>query len=566
VEDDVAALEAALADGGTAALASAAALYTGDFLEGFALDEEPFEDWRRREAARLRARTLDGLGRLLHRYVEAGDAEAALALGERLLALDPAAEETHRALMRLHIDRGALGAAMRQYERCRAALEAELGVPPSAETEALRRQIRPRPQGPSERADPARPIVAVLPFANLSEDPAQGYFARGFAEDVLRELSRFRSLGVIASQSSFAVDPHLPPAEIGERLGARYLLFGSVRKPAAAAGSVRIGAELVDAETGRYVWTHRYDVAADALFDTQDDIVRGVVAGLALRIDEAELGRVRTRRLGDLGAYDCWLKGLESLRRGTLESHGEARALFQRALEADPRFARAHAGLSLAHFNDWSCHAWDHWDECERLAFHHAAEAVALDDADHVTQFILGRILIYRREFERGEWHLDRAYALNPNDAHILTHMALARAYLGQADRGIEAARTAMRLNPFHDDWYFALAAAPHFVGRRLEEAVSLALRAPDAAVDVRAYLAAALAHLGRTDEARRYLDGFLRLFRTKITAGREPEPDEPGRWLLHVNPFKREEDRAYLLAGLEKAGMPAAGRLLIRS
>jgi hypothetical protein len=113
-----------------------------------------------------------------------------------------------------------------------------------------------------------------------------------------------------------------------------------------------------------------------------------------------------------------------------------------------------------------------------------------------------------------------------------------------------------MRLNPFHDDWYFAFAAAPYLVARRPEEAIPLALRAPDVAVDVRAFLAAALAHLGRTEEARRYTEGFLHAFRRKITAGREPEPDEPVRWILHVNPLKRAEDREYLLAGLEKAGL----------
>lgn len=558
VEVDLARLEAALAGGAH----DASGLYAGDLLDGFTLDETPFEEWRRAQASALRARVLDALGRLLAGRVEADDAEAALALGERLLALDPAAEETHRALMRLHLARGALGAAMRQYERCRAALEAELGVPPSAETEALRRQIRARPapgraEGEAAGTRAAVPMVAVLPFANLSDDPAQGYFARGFAEDLLRELSRFRSLGVIARQSSFALEAGLPPTEVGERLGARYLLSGSVRKPAGLAGTARIGAELVDAETGRYLWTHRYDVPADALFEAQDEIVRGVVAALAITIEEAELSRARRRPMADLRAYDLWLRGLECLRSGTAESLGESRALFLKALETDPGFARAHAGLSLAHFNDWSCQAWHRWDENERGAFEHASQAVALDDGDHLTHFILGRILVYRQEFDRGEWHLDRAEALNPNDADVLAQMALGRAYLGQPERGIDTAAAAMRLNPFHDEWYCAFAATPHFVARRLEEGIRLALRAPDVGVDVRAFLACAYARLGRMEEAHRQRDAFLRVFRRKITFGRAPDPDEPVRWVLHVNPMRRPEDRAYLLEGLDRAGLP---------
>src|SRR3546814_12285090 len=100
---------------------------------------------------------------------------------------------------------------------------------------------------------------------------------------------------------------------------------------------------------------------------------------------------------------DCWLRGTACLRRGTYESHAEAQRFFERALEIDPQFARAYAGLSLTHFNEWSCLAWDRWAEKESKAFEYASRAVALDESDSATQFILGRILLYRREFERSE-------------------------------------------------------------------------------------------------------------------------------------------------------------------
>src|SRR3546814_4939105 len=124
----------------------------------------------------------------------------------------------------------------------------------------------------------------------------------------------------------------------------------------------------------------------------------------------------------------------------------------------------------------------------------------------------------------------------------------------------MQAGRLAMQLNPCHDDWYFAFAAAPYAFARRLEEAIPLALKAPDVATDIRAYLAAAYAHLGRKEEAKRQVASFLHIFRRNITFGREPEPDEPARWILHVNPLRREADRIYLLEGLERAGltMPA--------
>lgn len=561
VRVDAAEVEASLADGTPERLERAAALYAGDFLDGFVLKEDPFEEWRRIEAVRLRTQALQGLRRLLEHHVANRDDEAAAALGERLLGIEPAAEEIHQALMRLHVERGALGSAMRQYERCRTALETELGVPPSEDTELLRRRIRARPRSFVEEGTDAGapPAVAVLPFANLSEDPAQNYFAQGFTEDVVRELSRFRSFRVLAAHSSFAAagDPGVSPREIGERLGARYLLSGSVRR---AARSIRVGAELVDAKPGHHLWAHRYDVPFEAIFEAQDEIARSVTGALAARLDDEQLKQARRKPIDNLQAYDCWLRGVACLRHGTLESHAAARKLFERALEVDPEFARAYAGLSLTHFNEWSCQAWDRWAEKERLAFEYASRAVALDEADGATQFILGRILLYRREFERAERHLARAEELNPSDADVLAQLALSHAYLGQPERGIEAGRLAMRLNPFHDDWYFAFAAAPYAFARRLEEAIPLALKSPDVATDIRAYLAAAYAHLGRIEAAERQIERFLQVFRRNITFGREPEPDEPARWILHVNPLRRETDRAYLLEGLERAGliMPA--------
>jgi DNA-binding SARP family transcriptional activator len=561
VEVDTAELEAALVEGCPSALERAAAQYSGDFLEGFILDEGPFEEWRRAETERLRRQALTAFGRQLQRYVEAAEVESAMALGERLLLLDPVAEETYQALMRLHLGRGALGSAMREYQRCRAALSADLGVPPAAETEALRRQIRAHSGPATAQETDGPPLVAVLPFANLADEPAQVYFAQGFTEDVIRELTRFRSLRVMAAHSTFAAaNPKTAPREIGERLGARYLLSGSVRR---SARSVRIGAELLNAQTGHYLWSHRYDVPPESLFETQDEIARGVASALAVRIDDERLKQAARKPLDNLEAYDCWLRGLACLRRGTPESLAEARPLFHRALESDPSFARAYSGLSLTYFNEWSCTAWDRWDENERMAFEYAQRGAAMDDSDHMTRFILGRILLYRREFERAERHLERAEALNPNDADMLAQLALSDVYLGRPERGVERVRLAMRLNPFHDDWYFAFAAGAYLLVRRLHEAIELAVKAPHVATDVHAWLAAAYAHLGQPESARHHLLAFLNVFRRKITFGREPAPDEPARWVLHVNPFRRAEDSEFLLDGLLKAGLTAPGESL---
>ncbi|MCC7276257.1 MAG: hypothetical protein IT561_26560 [Alphaproteobacteria bacterium] len=554
---DVGRLERAIA----AADPAVVDLYGGPFLDDLALREEPFEEWRRAEATRLGDRAIAVMRRLLDDAVAAGAAERAIAIGERLLALDPGMEEAHRALMTLHLDRGAPGAAMRQYERCRDALARVLAVRPSPETEALRRRIV-APHPPADDAGPAGPpTVAVMPFVDLSADPADRHLALGIAEDVIAEISRFRPLRVIARHSSFAVAQEgLAPAEAGRRLGARYLLTGSVRR---AGCGIRAVTELIDAATGHYLWMHRYDIAADGIADALADIGRSVAGALVPRIDAALLQEGRRKPIDRLGTYDLWLRALARLRDGTAESHVEARICLQRALEADPHCARAHAGLSLTWFNEWSCLAWERWEETADNAYRHAAEAVARDPADHMTHAILGRILLYRRDFARAERHIERAVALNPNDADMLVQAALAFAYLGDPERGIAAADAAIRLNPLHDDWYFAHAFAPRLLARDFEGALALGLRAPDAATDMRAHLAVAQAMLGRTDEAAADMARFRAHFRANITGGREPEPGEAARWILHVNPLRRAEDRAFLREGLARAGLdvpPDAG------
>ncbi|RKT43000.1 BTAD domain-containing putative transcriptional regulator [Thiocapsa rosea] len=561
VEVDAATLEHALSAGSPADLELAGRLYQGEFLAGLAIEEAPFEDWRTTEAERLRRVLLRGLQTLLAHHVDRGDLEASLDLGERLVRMEPLAEETYQALMRLHLGRGALGSAMREYQRCRAALAAGLGVAPSAETEALRRAIRARPPArPSaheETESVALPVLAVLPFSDTgerAEDAGRDYFVRGFTEDVVSALARFRSLRVISAQSSFAeADLQASPREIGEGLGAHYLLVGSLGR---GQDRVRLSTELLDVHAGHLVWSDRDEVSTTRLPETRDAIAGGVAAALAARIDGDLLRQAMRKPLDNLEVYDCWLRGMARLREGTPESLAEGRPLFRRALELDPGFARAHSGLSLTYFNDWSCLAWQRWHENERKAFEHARDGAALDETDHVTHFVLGRVLLYRREFARAEQHLDRAEALNPNDADMLAQLAIADAYLGRAERGAERIALAMRLNPYHDDWYFAYAVYPNFVARRLEAAIGLGLKAPHVATDVTAYLAAASAHLGQMEAARRHLASFREMFRRNILQGREPTAQEPMRWLLHVNPFSRIEDARFWADGLAGAGL----------
>jgi tetratricopeptide (TPR) repeat protein len=343
------------------------------------------------------------------------------------------------------------------------------------------------------------------------------------------------------------------PADAGRVLDADFLLLGSVR---ASGGRLRVSTRLAEAASGAQLWADRLEGDLADVFALQDRVTRAVASALALSIEERVLAEARGRPPERLEAYACWVRGMQCIRRGTRESDLEARRFFERALAIDPAYARAYAGLSLSWFNDWSCTAWERWDETERRAFEYAVEATRLDDRDHVTHCILGRILLYRREFDRAAEHLARALALNPNDADVLAHLSLGYAYLGEPERGLEAGLAARSLNPFHPEWYLPCVAANHVVARRPREAVALLERAPDLFVDTRAFLAAERAHLGDAARARDEARRFLARFRSDVSRRAAGDDGEAVRWLLHVNPLRRAEDREHLLAGLAAAGL----------
>ena len=394
--------------------------------------------------------------------------------------------------------------------------------------------------------------IAVAPFENLSGDPSQDALARGFVEDVASALSRFGSLEVVYPRAFAAQRPALGGSD--PAASASNILRGSVRR---AGDVIRIAVQLLDTHTGRQLWADRHDVTAENLFTVQDQIAEQIASALKIGVDQSRLRAAQRAPLSCLETYDCWLQGFECLKRGTVEADAEARTYFERALEIDPSCARAYAGLSLSHFNEWSCQAWQKWDETERLAYDYACRAARLDDGDAMVQVVLGRILLYRRRFEEAAFHVDRALNLNPNDTDVLVHAGMCRAYLGDGESGLALAKKAMRLNPGFPPWYTAPAGLALFVLGRDADLLTVGARAPISMfVDVPAFLAASCALTGDLERARFYLREFLSQLGDRITYGRPPDPGEPLRWLLHVNPFRRVEDIDRLDQGLRLAGL----------
>jgi TolB-like protein/class 3 adenylate cyclase len=203
--------------------------------------------------------------------------------------------------------------------------------------------------GAAPTAEAARPVVAVLPFADLGGDASEDYFSDGLADDVIGALGRFSDLAVIAKNSAFAFRNKPATArEIGRALGARYLVEGSVRK---SGERVRVAVQLIEAENSLVRWSDRYDSEIKDIFGVQDEITRGVVRALATRLNQLEEARLLVKKPANFAAYEYVLRGRQELGRTTRESNHAARSLFNKAMELDPAYAPAYVGLGHTYVN-----------------------------------------------------------------------------------------------------------------------------------------------------------------------------------------------------------------------
>jgi len=566
-EVDVADFDELCRERSPGALERAGELYRGEFLEGFALNEQAYEEWLRAERAELHERAIAALMSLLRRYLDDGNAARGVPVARRALALDPLRETAHRALMRLYADTGDRALALKQYQSCRNTLNAELGVQPETKTRELYEEIRQERRATHldedqllgrERREapplPDKPSIAVLPFLNMSGDPAQAYFSDGITNDIITELSRFRSMFVIARHSSFAYRGQaLSVQRIGRELGVHYIVAGTVGR---AGGRVRVSAELVDAETGHDLWTDRYDRSLAEILAVQDELVRTIVATLDRRIDVA--GKLRTAVMSDssMRAYDLYLRAAAAQDRNTKVDYRHAQKCLERAIALDPGLAQAHHHLSLVKFFLWMERWADDLDKVFAEAFEAAREALARDATDSVVHAHLGMLHMYRREFDRGSLRFAEALRLNPNDSRALGLYGLFLAAIGRAEEGIAQFEQAERLNPLSPGWLNRLKGIACFSAGRYAEAIA-AFQANEAQINQdRGWLAASCAQAGRLDEACAHLREFLHFAEKEMAV--LPGPTV-GAWRSYWRPIEYQSDHDFdrLFDGLRKAGLP---------
>lgn len=499
VEIDVQQFEALSRSTTVSDLRAASELYRDEFLCDVRVASELFAEWLALERRRLSAIMSDVLHHLATARAKSGNSETAIEAARRLTEFDPLREDGHRLLIRLLAEGGRRDAALKQYALCADLLRRELGVTPEPATAAFAESIRkgevvaptsPKIAEPSKpRAEdssglegrsakpgldlPNKTSIAVLPFANLSGDAGQDYFADGVAEDVTITLGRVPWLFVIASSSALPYRGRaIEIRQVGAELGVHYILRGSVRTEA---GRVRIVVQLMDAAHGGHIWAERFEGELNEVFAIQDRVTAQVSAMIAPALQSVEIERSQRKSTENLTAYDLYLRALPRYRT-TFAENQEAVRLLGKAIEIDPLYGAAY-GLAARCYQFQRLFGWVLASDLrlnEGVWLAYRAADIGKNDSEAL--WMAGITLAQLAgELDYGLALIEKSLSLNPNSASGWISSSFVLGERGESEKALEHFHRAQRLNPLdsmhHVQWLAAGFA--HFAAGRYEEAAA---------------------------------------------------------------------------------------------
>ncbi|MHA1560135.1 MAG: adenylate/guanylate cyclase domain-containing protein [Alphaproteobacteria bacterium] len=392
------------------------------------------------------------------------------------------------------------------------------------------------------------PSIAVLPLDNMSGDPEQEYFCDGITEDVITDLSKIGGLLVIARNSSFAYKgKSIDVKAVGRELGVGSILEGSIRR---AGNRVRITAQLIDVSTGGHLWAERYDRDVDDIFAVQDDVTQQIVGALRVTLTPNERSLIANTGTTNLDAREYYMRAQEFLfgPNKNLETFDRAKAQLGRAIELDPDYAEAIAGLGFAHMFDFHSRWSDGADKALQKAIEYAEQAIIADPVEPFGHLVASRAAMYGGNLERATAEAGTALAINPNYALGYYTLGCIQIYSGQPLAGIPQLEKAMVLDPVFGHQYLHFTGTAHLVAGDYEEAAASfeerVRLAPETDL-TRAFLASALGHLGRTEDAQRVWRELGNVNPNYIFAD-------------HISrlPFKLQSSADVIKEGLVKAGL----------
>ena len=380
--------------------------------------------------------------------------------------------------------------------------------------------------------------IAVLPFANMSSDPEQEFFADGLSEDLITDLSKVAGLFVIARHSSFVYKGRtIDVRQAARELGVAYIVEGGVRR---SASRVRITVQLIDASGGGHIWADRFYRNLGDVFALQDEVVGRIVTALVDALPSARLPP--KRRAANIAAYDLFVRGRAMTLLMLPGPKNTARPLLEKALELDPDFADAHAWLAMNLAFQWI--VGGQIDERDKILAE-AERAVSLDPGNADGYFVRGYALTYNGNLPAGREQFELALKSNPNHADAWLFLADLEVFDGHSGAALRAVDMALQLNPYPHPIYYWLMGFALYAAHRYEDAAN-ALQHTGRETGAQRILAAALAQLGRHEEAREVAVRFMNTF-----------PQFTTRSWAKTQPFRNPDDLQHFINGYVKAGLP---------
>jgi TolB-like protein/Flp pilus assembly protein TadD len=396
----------------------------------------------------------------------------------------------------------------------------------------------------------AKASIAVLPLDTFEDDPATKRLARGLTEDIITDLSRFGDLEIVASDSAKASkEKSQDVGAIGRELGVAYLLQGAIQHEAT---TYRVTAKLVDASTGAYVWSQRWDYAGNPSLDVQGEIAERVAATLGSQeasaaLTGSEIRKAKSRPPANLAAYDLYLLAVEARGKFTKEDIFGGIDLATKAIALDPGFARAYGTRARLHFNTIT-YGTDFETAMQAMEVD-ARKAVDLAPNDAESRAALAWYYAMRGRNKDAETELRTALAANPANISLMKMAAATYTFSGHAEEGAALADKVLRLDPLANSGTLNTIKDAYFFARRFEDTVTVISRVPPDARSrgARLLLAMSLALLGRKDELKQARDELLKA-----------HPNMSAELLLNQGwKFDRAEDQKFFLDGFAAVGLP---------
>ncbi len=414
---------------------------------------------------------------------------------------------------------------------------------------------RPWTPGPVEVEDlalslPDKPSIAVLPFLDVAGDTEQDHMTRGLTDDLITELSKVSGLFVIARHSVLAMqDRSKKVQDMAAELGVRYVLDGTLRR---TGSRMRINVTLIDAQTGHSVWAERYDRDLADLFSVQDDVVGKIIGALQVKLTAGEVVELAHIPTDNLEAYDYYLRAeQEGFYYGDVDTYRRALSFYEKAIDLDPEFAEAYAGIARIAVDVWRNDYNFLWTAAvaRKIAYGAAGQALRLDPNNARGHSVLALLQLVDGRHAEATRSARTAVAVQSNDPEAIGNLALVLAYTGHPEKAVVELASALRRDPTPPPPFQQLAGVVFYIARDYARAIPMLAAARDAlpeAEPAREYLAAAYALNGDQARAEKEAASLLQLF-----------PESNLTHYDYLYDYWPEAERRRHLDALGKAGVP---------